>query len=142
LRPNQLPSATGRNLRHRLSCAKEFSPLDGRGGLLGDNEEPSTSVGFSSLLPLLSELLLSKSRHSSRGRKHEAFRVVALAKHKGRVGTCNREGNASMASFGMKVKKHKIGKKADLSKALSKMLPFIVAGTAIAALTQPASFTW
>lgn len=99
-------------------------------------------MGFSSLLPLLSQLLLSKPLLSTRRVRFGAFRVVALARHKGRVGTCNREGNVSMASFGIKVKKYKKGKKVDISKTLSKMLPYVVAGTAIAALTQPASFTW
>lgn len=67
---------------------------------------------------------------------------LCRARHKGRVGTYEREGNVSLASFGIKFKKDKMGKKVDLTKSLSQMLPYVVLATAVAALTQPASFAW
>ncbi|KAK4799624.1 hypothetical protein SAY86_024989 [Trapa natans] len=62
----------------------------------------------------------------------------------GRVGLQWREGNSSLLSFGIKVKPSGAteGFKADASQALSAMLPFVVAATAVAALAQPATFTW
>ncbi|CAM6102469.1 unnamed protein product [Calypogeia fissa] len=134
----QLPPAPGRSLKQRRSCSKETTPSE---GLLGDNEA-STSMGFSSLLPLISQLFLSKRVLSVRKLKDGSFQVVAMAKHKGRVGTCKTEGNVSKVTFGIKMRKYNRGRKADISKTLSKLLPYVVAGTAIAALTQPASFTW
>jgi len=67
---------------------------------------------------------------------------MVRARHKGRVGTYIREGNVSLASFGIKVKRDKKGKKVDLTKSLSQMLPYVVLATAVAALTQPSSFAW
>ncbi|CAK9216101.1 unnamed protein product [Sphagnum troendelagicum] len=60
----------------------------------------------------------------------------------GRVGIYKREGNVSLASFGIKSKKDKHGNKVDLTKSLSQMLPYIVTATAASALIQPASFAW
>ncbi|XP_024357487.1 probable sodium/metabolite cotransporter BASS3, chloroplastic [Physcomitrium patens] len=67
---------------------------------------------------------------------------TSKARHKGRVGTYIREGNVSLASFGIKVKRDKKGKKVDLTKSLSQMLPYVVLATAVSALIQPASFAW
>ncbi|XP_010036742.1 probable sodium/metabolite cotransporter BASS3, chloroplastic isoform X1 [Eucalyptus grandis] len=60
----------------------------------------------------------------------------------GRVGLQRREGNVSLLSFGNK--QHVISEvdRTDSSQVLSAMLPFVVAATAIAALAQPATFTW
>lgn len=62
----------------------------------------------------------------------------------GRVGLQWREGNSSLLSFGIKVKPSGTteGSKSDASQALSAMLPFVVAATAVAALAQPATFAW
>jgi len=65
-----------------------------------------------------------------------------MAREMGRVGIYKREGNVSLASFGIKFKKDKNGKKVDLTKSLSQMLPYIVTATAASALIQPASFAW
>uniref|UniRef100_A0A7C9A330 Bile acid:sodium symporter n=1 Tax=Opuntia streptacantha TaxID=393608 RepID=A0A7C9A330_OPUST len=61
----------------------------------------------------------------------------------GRVGLQRREGNVSLLSFG--VHTNQISgddSKSDSSQVLSAMLPFVVAATAIAALSQPSTFTW
>jgi BASS family bile acid:Na+ symporter len=68
--------------------------------------------------------------------------VLCMAREMGRVGIYKREGNVSLASFGIKFKKDKNGKKVDLTKSLSQMLPYIVTATAASALIQPASFAW
>ncbi|KAG7949179.1 hypothetical protein I3843_13G048500 [Carya illinoinensis] len=61
----------------------------------------------------------------------------------GRVGLQWREGNVSLLSFGINPNAiSEVGKKGDSSQALSAMLPFVVAATAIAALAQPSTFTW
>jgi hypothetical protein len=56
--------------------------------------------------------------------------VLCMAREMGRVGIYKREGNVSLASFGIKFKKDKNGKKVDLTKSLSQMLPYIVTATA------------
>lgn len=63
----------------------------------------------------------------------------------GKVGWHRREGNFSLLSFGtcpnegvVEVQK----KEEDSSQVLSAMLPFVVALTAVAALSQPSTFTW
>lgn len=58
----------------------------------------------------------------------------------GRVGSQRREGNVSLLHFGINPNAEVA--KTDSSQVLSAMLPFVVAATAIAALAQPATFTW
>ncbi|KAL3531039.1 hypothetical protein ACH5RR_010361 [Cinchona calisaya] len=62
----------------------------------------------------------------------------------GKVGWHKREGNFSLLSFGVNLDESvmEAEKKSDSSQALSAMLPFVVALTAIAALSQPSTFTW
>jgi BASS family bile acid:Na+ symporter len=49
----------------------------------------------------------------------------------------------SLLSFGVNpYAMAEAGKKTDSSQALSALLPFVVAATAIAALAQPSTFTW
>ncbi|CAI9107290.1 OLC1v1006611C2 [Oldenlandia corymbosa var. corymbosa] len=62
----------------------------------------------------------------------------------GKVGWHKREGNSSLLSFGAKFDDSVINddKEADSSQVLSAMLPFVVAITAISALSQPSTFTW
>lgn len=96
--------------------------------------------------------LASSSQNARASTSYEEKEVAAIevssaiemvrARHKGRVGTYIREGNVSLASFGIKVKRDKKGKKVDLTKSLSQMLPYVVLATAVAALTQPSSFAW
>lgn len=73
--------------------------------------------------------------------------------YEGRVGWHRRLGNVSLLSFGVDpggefrvgagVDKAKAAADADsLSMALSGMLPFVVAATAVAALTHPPTFSW
>lgn len=135
----QLPTVAGRSLAQRRSCSMGTSPPDGRGGLLGD-DDTSTSMGVASLLPLFCQLFLSNRLLSLRRLKGGACRV--MPKHRGRVGTCKREGNVSKITFGIKMRKCNKGRTADISKTLSELLPYVVAGTAVTALTQPTSFTW
>lgn len=84
----------------------------------------------------------SRTSTSYEGQQEVASIEMVRARHKGRVGTYIREGNVSLASFGIKVKRDKKGQKVDLTKSLSQMLPYVVLATAVAALTQPASFAW
>ncbi|GAB2282401.1 Probable sodium/metabolite cotransporter bass3, chloroplastic [Dionaea muscipula] len=62
----------------------------------------------------------------------------------GRVGLYRREGNVSWLSFGVHTNQvtgdH--SKSDSSSEILSALLPFVVAATAVAALVQPATFTW
>ncbi|KAJ6680725.1 SODIUM/METABOLITE COTRANSPORTER BASS3 CHLOROPLASTIC-RELATED [Salix purpurea] len=58
----------------------------------------------------------------------------------GRVGSQRREGEVSLLHFGINPNAEVA--KTDSSQVLSAMLPFVVAATAIAALAQPATFTW
>ncbi|KAL2652409.1 hypothetical protein R1flu_020537 [Riccia fluitans] len=77
--------------------------------------------------------------------RYGLLRIVSMAQQKGRVGRVGkfrREGNVSLASFGIKTKRNRQGQPIDITKSLSKMLPFVVAATAVAALTKPASFAW
>lgn len=69
---------------------------------------------------------------------------ASLAERSGKVGVYGRLGNVAMASFGLKERlpfKKQVGKM-DVSKALSRMLPFVVCATAVASLTYPPSFSW
>ncbi|KAJ8899369.1 hypothetical protein K2173_018343 [Erythroxylum novogranatense] len=58
----------------------------------------------------------------------------------GRVGSQRRKGNTYLLYFGVNPSAEVA--KTDSSQLLSAMLPFVVALTAIAALTQPSTFTW
>ncbi|KAI5679889.1 hypothetical protein M9H77_01116 [Catharanthus roseus] len=62
----------------------------------------------------------------------------------GKVGWQRREGNSSLLSFGGSPDENltEAEKKSDSSQVLSAMLPFVVALTGIAALSQPSTFTW
>nr|GLL30846.1 probable sodium/metabolite cotransporter BASS3, chloroplastic [Ipomoea trifida] len=62
----------------------------------------------------------------------------------GKAGWHRREGNLSLLSFGESRRNIAVGveKKADVSQVLSALLPFVVALTSIAALSQPATFSW
>nr|GMD20207.1 probable sodium/metabolite cotransporter BASS3, chloroplastic [Ipomoea batatas] len=62
----------------------------------------------------------------------------------GKAGWHRREGNLSLLSFGESRRIVAVGveKKVDVSQVLSALLPFVVALTSIAALSQPATFSW
>lgn len=61
----------------------------------------------------------------------------------GRVGLHKREGNFTLLSFGVDPKiAVDTEEKYDVSQILSASLPFVVALTAVAALSKPSTFTW
>ncbi|WOL11343.1 hypothetical protein Cni_G20105 [Canna indica] len=63
----------------------------------------------------------------------------------GRVGWHRREGSASLLSFGVEpgeLLSRRDSAAADSSQALSALLPVVVAATAVAALTNPPTFSW
>nr|GMD18753.1 probable sodium/metabolite cotransporter BASS3, chloroplastic [Ipomoea batatas] len=62
----------------------------------------------------------------------------------GKAGWHRREGNLSLLLFGESRRNIavEVEKKADVSQVLSALLPFVVALTSIAALSQPATFSW
>ncbi|XP_039133894.1 probable sodium/metabolite cotransporter BASS3, chloroplastic isoform X1 [Dioscorea cayenensis subsp. rotundata] len=61
----------------------------------------------------------------------------------GRVGWHRREGNVSLLSFGLNSDSFLGGGKSESSsEVFSAMLPFVVAATAVAALTNPNTFSW
>ncbi|KAK4440963.1 putative sodium/metabolite cotransporter BASS3, chloroplastic [Sesamum alatum] len=61
----------------------------------------------------------------------------------GKVGLHKREGNFSLLSFGLDPKiSVEAEVKSDASQVLSALLPFVVALTAVAALSKPSTFTW
>ncbi|KAL0436684.1 UNVERIFIED_CONTAM: putative sodium/metabolite cotransporter BASS3, chloroplastic [Sesamum radiatum] len=60
-----------------------------------------------------------------------------------KVGLHKREGNFSLLSFGLDPKVSvQAEAKSDASQVLSALLPFVVALTAVAALSKPSTFTW
>lgn len=117
--------------KNRSSCEKSKRHLDG--GNCKGNEDGFKPLASSSQNPLTST--------SYEGQEQAAIEMCR-ARHKGRVGTYIREGNVSLASFGIKVKRDKKGQKVDLTKSLSQLLPYVVLATAVSALAQPASFAW
>lgn len=61
----------------------------------------------------------------------------------GKVGLHKRDGNFSLLSFGADPKIGVVSEsKSDASEILSALLPFVVAITAVAALSRPSTFTW
>ncbi|XP_076887361.1 putative sodium/metabolite cotransporter BASS3, chloroplastic [Bidens hawaiensis] len=61
----------------------------------------------------------------------------------GKVGLHRREGNFNILSYGANPNSGSVvAVKADVAQVLSAALPFVVALTAVAALTQPLTFTW
>ena len=117
--------------KNRPSCEKSKRHLDG--GNCKGNEDGFKPLASSSQNPLTST--------SYEGQEQAAIEMCR-ARYKGRVGTYIREGNVSLASFGIKVKRDKKGQKVDLTKSLSQLLPYVVLATAVSALAQPASFAW
>ena len=115
--------------KSRPSCEKSKRHLDA--GNLKGNEDGFKPLASSSHNPL-----------ASTSYEGEVAIEMCKARHKGRVGTYIREGNVSLASFGIKVKRDKKGQKVDITKSLSQLLPYVVLATGISALTQPASFAW
>lgn len=79
----------------------------------------------------------------------DSLRVVACSTTSspligGKVGWHRREGNSSLLYFGTCPDDGvvEVQKQTDSSQVLSAMLPFVVALTAVAALSQPSTFSW
>ncbi|KAJ4847947.1 putative sodium/metabolite cotransporter bass3, chloroplastic [Turnera subulata] len=106
----------------------------------------------STLLPSTASCLPSSSLSLSRKRAKKGLKDGALfsfagsspsSSFVGRVGLQRRRGNISFLEFGTNPSGDAEVANADSSSQfLSAMLPFVVAATAVAALAQPASFTW
>nr|GMD17292.1 probable sodium/metabolite cotransporter BASS3, chloroplastic [Ipomoea batatas] len=80
----------------------------------------------------------------SRNFRGGALVAVACSTSSPLFGKVGREGNLSLLLFGESRRNIAVGveKKADVSQVLSALLPFVVALTSIAALSQPATFSW
>lgn len=80
-----------------------------------------------------------------RSRKQWLSSILCATAHGGkvgRVGTHDRQGNVSLASFGIRPRKSLGIRNMDFTKSLSGLLPYVVVATAIAALVQPSTFAW
>ena len=110
-----------------------FSPLPNSNPFIFTaRPSPSPFFGFS----------IQKKRKFSNG-----VQACSTSPFLGRVGSQRREGQASLLSFGINhtptaAISEAATKSSDSSQVLSALLPFVVAATAIAALAQPATFTW
>ncbi|GMN50200.1 hypothetical protein TIFTF001_019347 [Ficus carica] len=110
-----------------------FSPLPNSNPFIFTaRPSPSPFFGFS----------IQKKRKFSNG-----VQACSTSPFLGRVGSQRREGQASLLSFGINhtptaAISEAVTKSSDSSQVLSALLPFVVAATAIAALAQPATFTW
>ncbi|KAH7315780.1 hypothetical protein KP509_21G065000 [Ceratopteris richardii] len=58
------------------------------------------------------------------------------------LGSHDNQRNISLVSFGIKPRRLSGNRNGDFTKALSALLPYIVACSAVASLVQPATFTW
>ncbi|KAI5055621.1 hypothetical protein GOP47_0029142 [Adiantum capillus-veneris] len=79
------------------------------------------------------------------GRSWTLSNISCKATPRGRVGTVgshDKQGNVSLASFGLKPRRLSGSNNGDFAKALSALLPYVVVATAVAALVQPSTFTW
>uniref|UniRef100_A0A2N9FT10 Uncharacterized protein n=1 Tax=Fagus sylvatica TaxID=28930 RepID=A0A2N9FT10_FAGSY len=110
-----------------------------------------TSSSSSSSSSFCSSSISKRSNGRSNGTTKLSIFACSTSPFIGRVGSQRREGNVSLLSFGINPNEiAHVGNNTDssssssssLSHALSAMLPFVVAATAIAALAQPSTFTW
>ncbi|KAH9305059.1 hypothetical protein KI387_009463 [Taxus chinensis] len=85
---------------------------------------------------------VSVKRNCNRRRHGEFTGSCSSSASTGRVGTIYWKGNASLASFGIKHKRFPKVVRMDFTQSLPGMMPWIVAGTAAAALINPATFAW
>ncbi|MCO5614753.1 hypothetical protein L7F22_069037 [Adiantum nelumboides] len=89
----------------------------------------------------MSELLCS----SANAYRRSLSGISCKATPSGRVGTVgshDKQGNVSLASFGLRPRRLSGSNNGDFAKALSALLPYVVVATAVAALAQPSTFTW
>ncbi|KAL3828958.1 hypothetical protein ACJIZ3_017760 [Penstemon smallii] len=87
---------------------------------------------------------ISRNYKTSRGGSFSAVACSTSSPLFGKVGLHKREGNFSLLSFGVDPIRGAVEfeEKSDASQVLSALLPFVVALTAVAALSQPSTFTW
>ncbi|XP_023755504.1 probable sodium/metabolite cotransporter BASS3, chloroplastic [Lactuca sativa] len=105
---------------------------------------PTNSISLKSINqnPRFSSSVIRKSSSISAGAS-AASACSTSYPFIGKVGLHRREGNFILLSYGTNPNTGSVmAVKADISQILSAMLPFVVALTAIAALTQPLTFTW
>lgn len=101
---------------------------------------PPNPKSYSTISTECSCSVQSRKRHFSGG-SLSAF-ACSTTPFIGRVGSQWRQGNVSLLSFGVNPNSVSEVAKGDSSQLLSAMLPFVVAATAVAALSQPSTFTW
>lgn len=100
-----------------------------------------------SFQPLLRTRSSFSLQRVSKGGSISSFACSTSKFHGGRVGFNHREGKSSFLKFGVDetesvvVGGGDVGER-DWSQILSALLPFVVAVTAVAALSQPSTFTW
>ncbi|KAK4482993.1 hypothetical protein RD792_010167 [Penstemon davidsonii] len=87
---------------------------------------------------------ISRNYKTSGGGSFSAVACSTSSPLFGKVGLHKREGNFSLLSFGVDPIRGAVEfeEKSDASQVLSALLPFVVALTAVAALSQPSTFTW
>jgi BASS family bile acid:Na+ symporter len=112
---------------------------------------PLTNIKLINLRqPLITSkpFLISRSSFSlqrvSKGVSISSLSCSSSSFHR-RVGVNNRQGKSSLLKFGVDEIESVVvvgNSERDWSQILSALLPFVVAVTAVAALSQPSTFTW
>ncbi|KAI3461805.1 hypothetical protein Pfo_018468 [Paulownia fortunei] len=110
------------------------------------NSLPKNSISFSlkdhSFSPVIRKGI-SRNTKNVKGASLFAVACSTSLPFIGKVGLHRREGNFSLLSFGVGPKTAVEAEvKSDASQVLSALLPFVVALTAVAALSKPSTFTW
>ncbi|PIN08014.1 Na+-bile acid cotransporter [Handroanthus impetiginosus] len=103
------------------------------------------SVFFSVKNPLFSPIRkgILTNRRNFKGGSLFTIACSTSSPFMGKVGLHKREGNFSLLSFGVDREiSVETETKSDASQVLSALLPFVVAFTAVAALSKPSTFTW
>ncbi|KAK6145155.1 hypothetical protein DH2020_021975 [Rehmannia glutinosa] len=106
---------------------------------------PNNSVSFSIKNPSFAAIPKGVSRKVNKVKGGSLLAVACSTSSPfiGKVGLHKREGNFSLLSFGVGPKiSVEAEVKSDASQVLSTLLPFVVALTAVAALSKPSTFTW
>ncbi|KAL7081802.1 hypothetical protein ACP275_14G061400 [Erythranthe tilingii] len=107
------------------------------------NSFPKNSVSFTLNNQSFTQIPKGFSRNLKRGGASAAVACSTSSPFIGKVGLHKREGNFSLLSFGVGPKVDVEAEvNSDASQILSALLPFVVALTAVAALSKPSTFTW
>ncbi|GAA0176189.1 primary active transporter [Lithospermum erythrorhizon] len=91
---------------------------------------------------LLQRLSLFRKRRNGFGLSLSVFACSTSSPLIGKVGWQRRQGSSSLLSFGLDPNLGEVEEKDESSQLLSALLPFVVALTAVAALSQPSTFSW